>query len=776
MSATSSSAPGTLDASTGRDTGTSGEVAPTIERPADWPGAGPIDLTVHDLPHASSGTEWWYINSHFTTTDGRNLALFASFFRVITGREEETKELIHSHSVTWALIDLDAKKYYHESVVDKEAPRLGLEKLDRGEGVHDKRLRRAMREILERGNVPFPDHMFEGEVFVHTKKLDLDFDGLRFWKEADNSYSLEVWHDHFKCGATLNFKPQKAAIRHGDNGVVRGVDGSDMFYYFVPRCEVSGTVTLNAMKTEVAEGTGWYDHEFGGQRAAGEESSFKQEDVAWNWCALQLDDGSDVTAYSMVDVGEDRQGDGQLDQRVLVVDPQGKRFEWLEMALKPLDEWRSTRTFNGYPTKWSLKVPDAGIDLVIEAAFEDQEFITLVSKPAFWEGSVSVTGTVGGQAVTGRGWVERSGFLDATDLEGFFKAVSRETRKSVAALLPLEPTYEQVRSLVASEERDHYMVGVDLQQFVRTGVKPLREITDRGGKAWRSYAALACCDVVGGDSRNFVQWLAMPELMHVGSLIVDDVQDRSTVRRGGPPCHAIYGDALAINAGTAAYFMGQKLLVSSDVSTADKLRLYDTYFEALRAGHAGQAADIDGLDHHMPSAVESGDNRKLEEAVLAVHRLKTAAPAGALSRMGAIAGAGTEAQIEGLGRYFESIGLAFQMIDDVLNLRGFKGNLKNRGEDIAHGKVTLPVAKAMGTMESEDRQWLWDRVKSKPQDQAVIDEVIEKLEACGAIDACDVQARELVEEAWSDLQPLINDSIVSLMLRAFGWYVLERHY
>src|SRR5690606_7973957 len=105
------------------------------------------------------------------------------------------------------------------------------------------------------------------------------------------------------------------------------------------------------------------------------------------------------------------------------------------------------------------------------------------------------------------GYIERSGYLAFDDLENFFRAVGVEVRKSVANLLPFEPTYEQVRGLVASEARDHYMDGVDLAEFVKTGVTPVREITDRGGKGWRSYAALACCDVVGGDSREYVHWL-----------------------------------------------------------------------------------------------------------------------------------------------------------------------------------------------------------------------------------------------------------------------------
>jgi geranylgeranyl pyrophosphate synthase len=196
----------------------------------------------------------------------------------------------------------------------------------------------------------------------------------------------------------------------------------------------------------------------------------------------------------------------------------------------------------------------------------------------------------------------------------------------------------------------------------------------------------------------------------------------------------------------------------------------------MRAGHAGQALDLDGMGEVMPSVVESGDSRALEARILATHRLKTAAPAGALARMGALAGGGSEAQIEGVGRFFESLGLAFQLIDDVLNLRGFKGELKSAGEDIANGTVTLPVAKSMSLLSRADRAWVWRTVESKPKDAHLIAETIQKLEACGAIEAVAKQARDLVEEAWTSAAPLLDDSISKVMLRAFGWYVLERHY
>lgn len=739
--------------------------------PVDWPHDGPIDLAVHDLPHASSTTEWWYINAHGVTESGRNISIFASFFRIVKAQDEKTLELHHAHSMTWAITDASSGKYVSESRVDKDAPRMGLGQIERGEGTKDNRLRRAMREVLNTGKVPYPDRMFIGDVFVNEKALELDYDGNTFAKNSDGSYALHLRHERLQLGCDLTLTPRKAPIRHGENGVVRGVSGEDMFYYFMPRCDVTGKILLAAGEEKIASAQGWYDHEFG-RHNKNTPKVQEDEDIGWNWCGAQLDDGSEITAYALI-----HGKDGRLHAtRAILVAADGTRSEHGDVAFVEDKSWVSTRTFQEYPTHWRLEIPSAGLFLSIDAAMEDQEFITLISKPAFWEGRSIVTGTKHGVPVAGLGYVERSGLGDIADLDGFFQAVGKQVRKSVEALLPRRPSWDQTRDLIASPQRPQAMDGVDIEQFARTMVDPVRDITDRGGKSWRSYAALACCDVVGGDSREYVQWLAMPELMHVGSLIVDDVQDKSLVRRGGPTAHLIYGEALAINAGTACYFLGQKLLVSDKMSSADKLRIYDLYFESLRAGHAGQALDLDGLDRIMPVAVANGQGDELVRRVLAVHRLKTATPAASLARMGAVAGHGTEAQIEGVGRFFESVGLAFQIIDDVLNLRGFRGNLKARGEDIAHGKVTLPIAKAMALLDLAQRQWLWQTVQQKTNDQALIEEAIALLEQCGALQACADQAAELVEAAWQQLSPLVEDSLPKVMLRAFGWYVLERHY
>ena len=131
----------------------------------DWPNAGPIDLSVHDAPHASSSTEWWYQHAHLETEDGGRLSLFAAFFRVAKpGKPGEPPA--YGHSITWAITDLGNKIYYPYSGVDPTFPKMGVERIKAGRGAKDARVNRAMLEVLEKGHVPAPDRIFDHEVNV----------------------------------------------------------------------------------------------------------------------------------------------------------------------------------------------------------------------------------------------------------------------------------------------------------------------------------------------------------------------------------------------------------------------------------------------------------------------------------------------------------------------------------------------------------------------------------------------------------------------------------
>lgn len=109
--------------------------------------------------------------------------------------------------------------------------------------------------------------------------------------------------------------------------------------------------------------------------------------------------------------------------------------------------------------------------------------------------------------------------------------------------------------------------------------------------------------------------------------------------------------------------------------------------------------------------------------------------------MGTIMGGGTEVQISKMGLFFEALGVAFQIMDDVLNIRGMRSGkkaLKVLGEDLSEGKITYPVAKAMCLLDEKGRSDFWNRLKNKPQNPDEVASLTEILEKCGALDgSCD---------------------------------------
>jgi len=750
--------------------------------PADWPGDGPIDLDRHDRPHASSALEWWYVNAQLEIAGRRRVGIFAAFFRQATGRTVKG-QIEYAHSIAWALSDPQSRRYLPVCAIDQAAVAFGLRKIDSGAAIADERVARALREVLLRGHAPLPTRMLEGEPRVAADRLDLAFGANRLSKRPSGEYELHLRDEKSGTACDLVLAPQKAAVRHGNDGVIHGVSDELMFYYFIPRNRVTGELVMEGARCPVVSGLGWYDHEFGYVPEAGAPAPRPEPSRAlpakraeggatsWSWAGIQLDDGADVTVYTIT-----RAGTGDvLDHWAVVSDGSGRRAQYDRVMLRPLQTWRSPRSFLEYPTRWRLVVPEAKLDLTLEATFDDQELVTVISDPAFWEGQVTATGTRQGGVVTGLGWAERKG-LRFERLDEFFASASALVRKRVEDVMPLQPSETQLQDLMVRTNGARCLDGLDAGQLSEALIRPVREIIDRGGKAWRSYAALACIDVVGGDSRKFLHWLPIPELLHVGSLVVDDVEDRSTVRRGGPTAHVMFGEALAINAGTAAYFIAEPPVARDDLPPETKVRIYQLYFDGMRAGHAGQALDLAGVGHAIGRAVDTGDVTALEARVLCIHRLKTAVPAGTLARIGALLGGGTEAQVDAVGRFFEAAGLAFQIIDDVLNLRGFRGDLKTKGEDIAQGKITLPVVKALGKLPNGERQTVAALIAGKPQAPETIGRIIARLELVGALDACVAQAHDLVESAWRELDPLIEDSQYKITFRAFGWYVLERHY
>jgi geranylgeranyl pyrophosphate synthase len=213
---------------------------------------------------------------------------------------------------------------------------------------------------------------------------------------------------------------------------------------------------------------------------------------------------------------------------------------------------------------------------------------------------------------------------------------------------------------------------------------PLQRFLARPGKRVRARLVAIGWRLGGADGEPPPNLPLAVELLHAGSLIVDDVEDGSTHRRGGRALHREIGAALAINAGTFLYFWPFELVRQLALPPARELactrRLSDTFLRC----HAGQALDL-GV------AVDSLPRSEIAPLVRAASELKTGGlMALALSLGAAAAGApaGPLAALEACGR---SLGVAFQMLDDLENLRGVRAPEK-RGEDLRHGRVAWPWA------------------------------------------------------------------------------------
>ena len=738
--------------------------------PPDWPEPGPIDLKLHDLPHASSSIEWWYLHGHFDLEGGRQVSLFSAFFRKRMEKGDATQdENPWRHHLAWAISE-EGGQYRSWTLLDPETPADGVHVIRSGGDSSDRRISRALLEVVEQGRVPGPDRLLRAPGRVATDRLSLDLDGNRLESLHPGIYSLQLGDTASRCGCDLRFTALKPPQRHGVDGHVVGFSVKSMFYYFQPRCRVEGTITLDGVEYSVVDGQGWVDHEFGRH-----EKGHTNDELAfgWTWFAAQLDDGSEITCYETFDRGR---RDRVTDRNAIMVFRDGSSKTSTDFSLEPLEHWTSVRTFATYPVAWRLRVPSLALDLTIKAVSPRQELLTLLSAPGFWEGRVQVAGTSRGRTVGGKGYVELSGLSHPESLDKYFSAVGAETRRAVDSFMPEVLEQKDLIRLYASDRDAAWIGDVDTRRAASIITNPLREIVMRGGKAWRSYALLACIDAVGGDPDRYRHWLVLPEILHSGSLVIDDVQDRSTIRRGGPACHVVHGEATAINVGAVSPYLAVVVSHGDQLSAALRAEIYELFHRTMRAAYLGQALDVTGLGDLIPAVIETGDALALEKAVRATHRLKSGVPAAGLARVAVRLANGTVDQENALANLFEAYGLAFQIVDDVLNLRGFEGELKTRGEDLTEGKVTAPVAKAFGRLSRAGRALLWETLETCKHDQSAVERVIDTLEQCGVLDDCMNEAYALIEEAWAAVDPLVPDSHAKLMLRAFGWYVLERQY
>ncbi len=219
-----------------------------------------------------------------------------------------------------------------------------------------------------------------------------------------------------------------------------------------------------------------------------------------------------------------------------------------------------------------------------------------------------------------------------------------------------------------------------------------------GGKRVRPILVLASGEAVGGSAEALLPTACAVELIHTYSLIHDDLpsMDDSAIRRNRPTCHVAFGEALAVLAGDALHALAFSLMTQTArmVGPARAMRAIDEV--ALAIGTQGMVGGqvLDLLAEGRPALAHLGrwpDDRR--EGVYLIHRWKTAALIRACVRAGALLADAAADDLAAATTYGDHLGLAFQIIDDVLDEVGESGTLgKETRHDAAGAKLTFPSA------------------------------------------------------------------------------------
>jgi octaprenyl-diphosphate synthase len=208
---------------------------------------------------------------------------------------------------------------------------------------------------------------------------------------------------------------------------------------------------------------------------------------------------------------------------------------------------------------------------------------------------------------------------------------------------------------------------------------PLTDILSRGGKRWRPLLMTLICETLsGGDCA--IQLSPLVEFCHNASLIHDDIEDESDMRRGKPAVHKIFGLDTAVNSGSFFYYLSSCCIDSCNLK--NKELFYRLWTDCIRKLHFGQAIDI--YWHKNISVVPDTDE------YYTMCRMKTGSLSRFAAELGAYAADAPREAAQALGNAAEMMGVGFQILDDVKNLTtGIPG--KKRGDDVVEGKKSLPV-------------------------------------------------------------------------------------
>ena len=320
---------------------------------------------------------------------------------------------------------------------------------------------------------------------------------------------------------------------------------------------------------------------------------------------------------------------------------------------------------------------------------------------------------------------------------------------------------------------DPPMYSYNLLPLNKAIADPIWDMLDRGGKRWRPALFLLICEALGNNSDYCLDFSIIPEVIHNGTLVIDDIEDASELRRGKPCTYKIFQMDIAVNAGNAMYYLPllPMMLYRTDIVPEVQRDIYEVYVQEMINLSLGQAMDI-----AWHRGLANADQLR-EEDYLQMCAYKTGTLARMAAKMAAVLADANKPLVEKLGRLAESIGVAFQMQDDILDLTGvdFAKKKGGVGQDITEGKRTLMVIYTLGKASTADKKRLIQILNMHSSEQALRDEAIALMQKYGAIQHVKRTAEKMVEESWTETEKLLPTPQAKEKLKAFAEFLIKRN-
>ncbi|MDW3117704.1 MAG: polyprenyl synthetase family protein [Roseovarius pacificus] len=284
-------------------------------------------------------------------------------------------------------------------------------------------------------------------------------------------------------------------------------------------------------------------------------------------------------------------------------------------------------------------------------------------------------------------------------------------------------------------------------------------LVEAGGKRLRPMLTLASADLCGYGGAFHVHLAATVEFIHTATLLHDDVVDESQQRRGRPTANLLWDNKSSVLVGDYLFARAFQLMVEPG-----NLRVLDILSNAAAVIAEGEVLQLSA----------ARDLKTDESVYLQVVRGKTAALFSAATEVGGVIAQAPEEQVKALFDYGDALGIAFQIVDDLLDYQGDSSATgKNVGDDFRERKLTLPVIKAIAAADEDERAFWKRTIEKGDQRDGDLEHALDLLNRHGALEATRQDALAWTAKAKAAMQAL-PEHPVRQMLIELADYVVAR--